>query len=181
MRILVVGAGAVGGYFGGRLAEAGRDVTFLVRPGRAESIRKDGLQIVSPHGNRTVHPRLILAEDVTTPYGVILLSVKAYGLQAAMDDFAPAVGPGTIILPMLNGMRHLDILSTRFGEAPVVGGACRISTEVDGVGRIVQLTPLHKITYGERRGGLSDRIKTLDEAMQGAGFDARSLDDIVQD
>lgn len=181
MKILVVGAGAVGGYFGGRLAEAGRDVTFLVRPKRAESIRKDGLQIVSPHGNSTIHPKLVLAGDITTPYDLILLSVKAYGLDAAINDFAPAVGPDTIILPMLNGMRHLEALTARFGEHSVVGGACRISSEVDASGRIVQLTEMQKMTYGELKAGTSQRIQALDQTMQGAGFEAHLLEDIVND
>src|ERR1700677_5075373 len=91
MRILVIGAGAVGGYFGGRLAEAGRDVTFLVRARQAELIREHGLRIVSPHGNGTLHPKLILADEIAGAYDLIILGVKAYSLQAAINDFAPAV------------------------------------------------------------------------------------------
>jgi 2-dehydropantoate 2-reductase len=180
MRILVVGAGAVGGYFGGRLAEAGRDVTFLVRSRTAESIRHAGLRIVSPHGDATLHPKLILANEIATPYDLILLSVKAYGLDSAMNDFAPAVGPATMILPVLNGMRHIDLLAAKFGEETILGGVCLVSTEVDPEGRIVQLSETQKLIYGERKGGTSDRIKALDQAMQGAGFDARISDNIVQ-
>src|SRR5580704_12567500 len=116
MRILVVGAGAVGGYFGGRLVEAGRDVNFLVRARRAEQIQTDGLQIVSPYGNLTLHPKAITAEQVAGAYDLILLGVKSYALAAAMDDFSPAVGPQTMILPVLNGMRHIDLLAARFGK-----------------------------------------------------------------
>src|ERR1039457_966600 len=96
MRILVVGAGAVGGYFGGRLAQAGRDVTFLVRAKRAEEIDANGIQIVSPHGDLTLWPKAISAHQITKQYDVILLSVKSYALSGAMDDFALAVGPETI-------------------------------------------------------------------------------------
>jgi 2-dehydropantoate 2-reductase len=180
MRILVVGAGAVGGYFGGRLAEAGRDVTFLVRARTAEAIRDKGLRIASPHGDATLHPKLILANEITIPFDLILLSVKAYGLESAMNDFAPAVGPTTMILPVLNGMRHIDLLAAKFGEDSVLGGVCLVSTEVDQNGQIVQLSEMQKLIYGERKGGTSDRIKAMDQAMQGAGFDARISEDIVQ-
>ena len=119
MKILVVGAGAVGGYFGGRLVQAGRDITFLVRSKRAEQIEAQGLQILSPtRGDFAVGPKAKTAARIVSPYDVILLSVKSYGLTAAIDDFAPAVGPGTVIIPVLNGMRHIDMLAARFGREP---------------------------------------------------------------
>jgi 2-dehydropantoate 2-reductase len=114
MRILVVGAGSVGGYFGGRLAQAGRDVTFLVRPLRAQQLARDGLRIVSPHGDVVLTPKLLSAEQLTQPYDVVFLSVKAYALDAAMNDFAAAVGAETMILPVLNGMRHVDLLTQKW-------------------------------------------------------------------
>jgi 2-dehydropantoate 2-reductase len=114
MRILIVGAGAVGGYFGGRLAEAGRDVAFLVRPSRAKQLGRDGLRIISPHGDAVLTPKLVSAEKIDTPYDLVFLSVKAYALEAAMNDFAAAVGPETMIFPVLNGMRHVDLLTKRF-------------------------------------------------------------------
>ncbi len=181
MKILVVGAGSTGGYFGGRLLEAGRDVTFLVRPSRAERIREHGLQIVSPYGDVTLHPKLISASELTSPYDLILLSVKAYGLAAAMDDFAPAVGPDTMILPMLNGMRHIDLLTERFGADAVLGCICRISSEVDRDGRIVQLTKIQTLLCGELRGGTSTRVEALQRHMQGAGFEFLLSDDILRD
>src|SRR5438552_8664623 len=122
MRILIVGAGAVGGYFGGRLAQAGRDVTFLVRPSRAKQIGRDGLRIISPHGDAVLTPKLVSAEEIDTPYDLVLLSVKAYALEAAMNDFAAAVGPETMIFPVLNGMRHVDLLIKQFGKPAVIGG-----------------------------------------------------------
>lgn len=110
MRLLVVGAGSTGGYFGGRLAQAGRDVTFLVRPARAAQLRDVGLRIISPHGNITQHPQLVTADAIAQPYDAVLLTVKGFQLDAAMADFAPAIGPETMILPVLNGMRHMEIL-----------------------------------------------------------------------
>src|SRR5271154_928163 len=142
MRILIVGAGAVGGYFGGRLAEAGRDVTFLVRPSRAEQLGRDGLRIVSPHGDAVLTPKLVRVGKITAPYDLVFLSVKAYALEKAMGDFAAAVGPETTILPILNGMRHMDLLADRFGEHAVIGGVCLVATEVDNDGRIIQLSDI---------------------------------------
>jgi ketopantoate reductase len=130
MRILIVGAGAVGGYFGGRLAQAGRDVTFLVRPSRAKQLRQAGLCIISPHGDAVVTPKLVSAGEIEAHYNLVFLSVKAYALESAMDDLAPAVGPETMILPVLNGMRHLDVLAQRFGEDKVIGGVCLVTAEV---------------------------------------------------
>ncbi len=174
MRMLVVGAGSTGGYFGGRLAEAGRDVTFLVRPGRAALLRARGLQIVSPNGDATLHPKIATADALDGPFDAILLAVKAFALDAAMADFAPAVGPGTAILPVLNGMKHMDLLAGRFGRAAVAGCACKIAAQIDGEGRIVQLAPLpQEIAYGEMDGAATPRIRALDAFMQGAGFDAR--------
>ena len=181
MRILVIGAGAVGGYFGGRLAEAGRNVTFLVRGRQAETIHEHGLRIVSPHGNATLQPKLILAGQLAGAYDLIILCVKAYSLAGAMSDFAVAVGPDTIILPLLNGMRHLDLLSGRFGEDCVIGGACFVAAEVDTGGRIVQLTDIHRLVYGELKGGNSPRINVLYEAMRGAAFEARTSENILHD
>jgi len=181
MRILVIGAGAVGGYFGGRLADAGRDVTFLVRGRQSEAIRQHGLRILSPHGNATLYPKLISAHEIAGSYDLIILCVKAYSLAVAMNDFAAAVGPNTIILPLLNGMRHIELLAGRFGDDSVIGGVCLISTEIDPEGRIVQLTDIHRLVYGERTGNDSARINALNESMQGALFDARTSGNILQE
>jgi 2-dehydropantoate 2-reductase len=180
MRILIVGAGAVGGYFGGRLAQAGRDVTFLVRPARAKQLRQDGLRIISPHGDAVLTPKLVTAGEIGTPYDLVFLSVKAYALEAAMNDFTAAVGPETMILPVLNGMRHLDLLTKRFGEHPVIGGVCLVATEIDDKGRIVQLADMQKLLYGERNGETTPRLQSLDTTVQGAGFDAFLSTDIMQ-
>ena len=173
MRILVVGAGSTGGYFGGRLAEAGRDVTFLVRPARAARLDASGLQILSPHGDVTLKPQLVAAGKITGAFDVVLVTVKAFSLEQAIDDFAPAVGPETLILPVLNGMKHVGVLTGRFGEGSVVGCVCKVATVVDDQGRIVQLADFQELVYGELSGARSLRTDQLDKVMQGAGFDAR--------
>jgi len=180
LRILIVGAGAVGGYFGGRLAQAGRDVTFLVRPSRAKQLSRDGLRIISPHGDAVLSPKLISADKIDAPYDIIFLSVKAYALETAMNDFAAAVGPETMIFPVLNGMRHIDILTKRFGEHAVIGGVCLVAAEIDHQGRIVQLADFQRLVYGERNGESTPRLKALDATLQGAGFDARLSPEIMQ-
>lgn len=181
MRILVVGAGAVGGYFGGRLVQASRDVTFLVRPRRAEEIRARSLQIISPHGNATIEPNLIAASAIRSVYDIVFLSVKSYGLASAMNDFASAVGPRTAILPVLNGMRHMDALEQRFGKEVLLGGVCVVATQLDADGRIIQLADFQSLTYGELDGKQTPRLETVDEAFRDAGFDGFVSSHILQD
>src|SRR5438105_7988475 len=181
MRILVVGAGAVGGYFGGRLDKAGRDVTFLVRPSRAKQLSQDGLRIISPHGDAVLTPKLVTAGEMHAPYDLVFLSVKAYALEDAMNDFAAAVGPETTIFPVLNGMRHVDVLAKRFGEDAVIGGVCLVVAEIDDQGRIVQLADIQQLAYGERRGELTARLQSLDATLQESGFDARLSTNILQE
>jgi len=173
MRLLVVGAGATGGYFGGRLAHAGRDVTFLVRPARAARLQAKGLEIVSPHGGFTLTPKLVTAGSIGAPFDAILLTVKSYALEAALEDLAPAVGPETMILPVLNGMKHMDVIAARFGKGAVTGCVCRIAARLDDEGRIVQLAGFHELEYGEMNGERSARIERLDGFMQNAGFYVR--------
>ncbi len=173
MRILVVGTGATGGYFGGRLAQAGRDVTFLVRPARAALLWANGLQILSPHGDVTLTPRLVNAGNIAGPFDAVLLAVKAFSLDAALDDLAPAVGPETMILPVLNGMKHVGVLAARFGRKAVVGCVCKVAAIIDDRGRIMQLADFQELVYGEMSGAPSERTERLDAVMQGARFDAR--------
>lgn len=179
MRVLVVGAGAVGGYFGARLAGAGRDVTFLVRAGRAAQLRRDGLKVVTREASRTIQPKIVMAADLTASFDLVLLSVKAYALAAAMDDFAAVVGPETMILPLLNGMAHVDALAERFGARAVLGGSTQISTDMAEDGSIHRLTPLQDFVYGELDGSVTERIKTVKATVSGAGFDDELSTDIV--
>jgi 2-dehydropantoate 2-reductase len=171
MKTLVVGAGAVGGYFGARLAQAGRDVTFLVRPSRAQQLRSEGLRIISPHGDLTLQPKTITAKELDSPVDIVFLSVKAPALDQAMDDMAPAIGPETMIYPVLNGMRHIETLIRRFGERPVLGGVCMVVADLDEQGRIVQMNPMQKLLYGERNGEITPRIRSFDETFRNSGFD----------
>ena len=182
MRILVVGAGAVGGYFGGRLLEAGRDVTFLVRPRRAAALAKSGLTIRSRLGDfHRPSPPIVLQEDIAEPFDLVVLSCKAYDLDGASASFARAVGENTSVLPLLNGMRHLDLLADRFGPKPVLGGQCVISATLDLDGAIVHLNELHALSFGELDGSRSARIETVASALLNAGFDARLSDEIRQE
>lgn len=173
MRMLVVGAGSTGGYFGGRLVEAGRDVTFLVRPMRKAKLEAGALHIVSPFGDAMLKPKLVTAAEIDGPFDIVLLTVKAYSLDAAMADFAPAIGDGTMILPFLNGMRHMDVLADRFGAGALVGCTCHIFASIDEKGRIVQHNRLQEVTYGELDGSITPRIEALDAFMKGGAFNTR--------
>ena len=182
MRILVVGAGAIGGYFGGRLLEAGRDVPFLVRPARAEALRRSGLRLKSPFGDFFAPaPPLVTEATLDRVFDLILLSCKAYDLEAAMGSLAPAVGPETMILPLLNGMRHIDILAARFGAGHVLGGLCLISTMAAPDGAIVHLNDSHVLTFGELEGVRSSRFEAVAAALGGARFDLRASETIRRD
>jgi 2-dehydropantoate 2-reductase len=180
MRFLVVGAGATGGYFGGRLLEAGRDVTFLVRPGRAERLAATGLVLTSPAGDASLSPPpTVLASDLRDAFDVVILSCKAYDLDAAIESVAPAVGPATAVVPLLNGMRHLDVLDARFGPGRVLGGSCFISARLDDAGRVVHVSDIHRLAFGERSGGPSPRVDAIAAAMAGVKFEAAASDRIV--
>ena len=181
MRILVVGAGAIGGYFGARLAEAGRDVTFLVRPRRAEQLAR-GLLVRSPRGDvKVATPKVVTEATLREPYDLIFLSCKSFDLDGAMDSFAGAVGSNTLILPMLNGMAHIEKLQSRFGAGSVLGGQCQISTTLDADGNVIHLNDLHQMSYGELEGQRSVRVEAVDKSLAGAGFDAVLSDHVRQD
>jgi 2-dehydropantoate 2-reductase len=180
MRFLVVGAGATGGYFGGRLLEAGGDVTFLVRPGRAAQLAATGLTIASPAGDVSLPPPpIVLAADLRGPYDSVILSCKAYDLDAAIASVAPAVGPETSVLPLLNGMRHLDVLDARFGPGHVLGGSCFISARLDDAGRVVHASDIHRLVFGERAGGSSPRVDAIAAAMADANFESAASEQVV--
>jgi 2-dehydropantoate 2-reductase len=182
MRILVVGAGGIGGYFGGRLLSAGRDVTFLVRERRAAQLAGSGLVVRSPLGDLDLPaPPTVTADALDGAFDLILLSCKAYDLDAAMDSLAPACGPNTAILPLLNGMQHRDLLEARFGAERVLGGLCLISTVLDPDGRVLHLNDIHTLSFGEPDGVRSPRIEAIAATLSDAGFDARLSDSIVQE
>jgi 2-dehydropantoate 2-reductase len=178
MRILVVGAGSTGGFFGARLAAAGRDVTFLVRPKRADQLRERGLRVVTGGAAQTITPALVTADDVGGPYDVVLVSVRSTALGPAMDDFAPAVGPQTVIVPFLNGLSHLDTLTARFGGA-VLGGVVKVATVLTEQGDIALLGSFASITVGELDGRMSPRLEQVRQVLSGAGFEVDASPAIV--
>jgi 2-dehydropantoate 2-reductase len=181
MRTLVVGAGAIGGYFGGRLLEINRDVTFLVRPRRAAELASHGLTIHSRVGDASFSKvATVLAENLRETYDLVLLSCKAYDLDDAIASFAPAVGPNTVILTLLNGMRHLDVLDERFGRNRVLGGQCFIAVAVKD-GEIIHMVETHELSFGERNGEMSDRVYAIAKLMEGARFNAHASAEILQE
>jgi 2-dehydropantoate 2-reductase len=181
VRILVVGAGAIGGYFGARLAAAGRDVTFLVRDRRAEQLRRDGLAVISPLGNvNLAAPSMVSARQLKTHFELIVLSSKSYDLESSIADFANAMGPNSRVLPLLNGMRHVDVLDARFGPRRVLGGLARISSTLDADGRIHQLGPFNALAFGTRDPGDAP-IHDVAETLSVPGFDALMSEKILQE
>jgi 2-dehydropantoate 2-reductase len=171
MTILVVGAGATGGYFGARLAQAGRDVSFLVLPRRAQQLRERGLRIVGPGAGgdtgQVVRPDLVVAGELNEPVDVVILSVKATALDHAMADFAPAVGPETAVVPFLNGMAHLAVLNKRFGESAVLGGVIEVATQLNDEGDIVQLAPSATLIIGTQDGARTPGCRRLTTSSPG--------------
>src|SRR3954470_6645897 len=166
MRILIVGAGAIGGYFGGRMLQAGRDITFLVRPRRASELAAAGLVIKSPNGDVTLkNPPVVQADTIKNKFDVVLLSCKAYDLDDAIKSFAPAVGEGTSIIPLLNGMRHLDVLDKKFGASHVLGGLCMISATLNEAGEGCQRSPMPSLGFGERDRKMADRVRSIADVV----------------
>lgn len=180
MKILVVGAGAVGGYFGGRLAEKGEDVTFLVRTRRMQELEQSGLKISSPHGDFELIPRLIEAGTDET-FDLILLSTKAYHLDQVMQDIEPFVAEHTYILPLLNGMAHLERLTETFGEHRVLGGLCFIESTLDEQGRILQTSPSHHLLFGPLTGERTQRLEELERHLTGTKAPIKYSETIIRD
>ena len=182
MRILVVGAGAIGGYFGGRLLQSGADVTFLVRPKRASELTSTGLVIKSPLGDVTLKsPPTVQADQLTEKFDVVLLSCKAFDLDDAIKSFAPAVGPNTAVIPLLNGLLHLGVLDKKFGAERTLGGLCAIAATLNEAREVVQLAPMQSLNFGERDGKMSDRIRAIAEIFTRGNFGATASEHIMQD
>lgn len=150
LRVLVLGAGATGGVFGARLIQAGATVSFGVRPPRAEALRQRALVVTFPEGvfERTVDVKVV--PEFGADHDVVLLSCKAYDLETAMDAIGPAVGPDTVVIPLLNGMAHLGVLDSRFGSARVAGGTCHLASTAASDGQILQMSLAARIAFGPR-------------------------------
>jgi 2-dehydropantoate 2-reductase len=184
MRVLILGAGAVGGYFGGRLAQAGVDVTFLVRPQRAQTLAQNGLVINSPLGNAQLSVRTVQKETVRPDYDLVILSCKAYDLDASIDSIAGAIGPDTFILPLLNGMAHLERLEQAFGRERVLGGTCYIASTLAADGSIRHLGKFQGITCGLRAGNperARELLQNLAQAYASVSLEFKVSEDIEQD
>ena len=182
MRILVLGAGAVGGCFGARLAECGADVSFLVRPRWRAQLDKNGLVVRSGFGGDMVLPVTTVASgDIAAPYDLVLLACKAYDLQDAMTAIAPAMGSESVVLPLLNGLHQIDILQARFGDDRVWRGVCYIGAAFDQeTGEIRHLGDFHRIIFGELDGRTSARADAFAALDAIAGFDIELSSDITQ-
>lgn len=177
MKILIVGAGAVGVALGVRLNEAGRDVTYLVRRERADALARGGATLTAPDGTHTVDAASITADSIPGPFGLIVVTVKAGAIPTVIDDIAPAVGPDTVIVPFLNGMRHVDLLEERY-PGRVAGGLIKIVGTLDENGGAVQMTPMADVVVGSLGADpLPDRIA---EVFDVAGLDASSAADAHQ-
>jgi 2-dehydropantoate 2-reductase len=183
MRVLVLGAGAIGGYFGGRLHEAGvaEDVAFLVRPGRKAQIDRDGLAIESPAGDFRRHPvRALLAGEVGPGWDMVLLTCKTYDLDAAIEAIRPAMSEGTAVLPLLNGMSHLERLEAAFGPGHVLGGLTKVSTLLTPEGVVRQFAPSQLIEFGELDGQMSPRVLAFQAAFAGTVVQAEAAPDALR-
>ncbi|MBE7103385.1 2-dehydropantoate 2-reductase [Bacillus cereus] len=181
MRILVLGAGGVGGFFGGRLVEKGEDVTFLVRSKRKQKLEEKGLVIRSVNGDFSFQPKLITKEESTSPFDVILFSTKAYHLNEAITDLKPFVGEDTVIIPLLNGIAHLALLQKEFGEEKVIGGLCFIETTLNSEGDVVQTSAANRLVFGEIKPQDSERIQRISKTFAGTKTSFVLSENILQD
>ena len=181
MKILILGAGGIGGYFGGRLVEAGADVTFLVRDQRRDQLGRDGLVIRSPLGDAKLAVKTVTAGTLAPGYDLVLFTCKAYDLESAMDAIAPAMQGEASVLPMLNGIAHLDHLDRRFGAKNVVGGTCQINVTLRKDGAIVHGDPLQRMIFGERDGAASARTEAFRAELARSKIDHVLSANILQD
>lgn len=180
MKILILGAGGVGGYFGGRLIQSGADVCFLVRPGRAAQLAADGLRVESPHGNFQTAAKAVTADQLHDDWDLIVLSPKAYDLDSAIETLRPAMGGRACLLPLLNGMAHMDRLDDAFGADRVLGGVAHIAANLSKEGVVRQLNPLHILTMGHRELSQAPLARAFFEACDAAAFDAIYAQDVTQ-
>lgn len=180
MKILVLGAGAVGGYFGGRLAQAGADVTFLVRPKRAETLARDGLRIRSRFGDCTLAVKCVTQDRVMPEHDVAILTAKAYDLASAVEAIAPGVGAHGRVLPLLNGMAHLELLDRRFGHERVLGGVAYIAATLAPEGEIRHLNDFHRLVFGPREPAQRPACEAFAGVLSGVAFDWQLRDGVEQ-
>ena len=180
MKILVLGVGGIGGFFGGYLHEIGADVTFLVRPKRRTLLQANGLRITSPLGNLNLDPKLVLSDELKPVYDIILISCKTYDLDQAIIDLRSTKGRG-IIIPFLNGVTHMKKLDEEFGQDNVMGGVAHISSTVNKDGTIEHFSEFKKLTFGNRDLSKNNALKEFAEVCAKTKFDVVLSDDINLD
>jgi 2-dehydropantoate 2-reductase len=181
VKILVLGAGGIGGVFGGRLAESGSDVTFLVREKRMEQLKVKGLQVESQFGNLTLRVNAKLQTEIEPIYDLILLTCKAYDLPSAIDSIRPAINSKTAILPLLNGLAHIDSLNNIFGKENVLGGTAKMQVTLTPAGIVKQLNDWQTITFGEQDGKESMRTSELFTMFSKTSIEAKISQNIMRD
>lgn len=181
MRTLFVGAGAVGGFFGAHLANAGTDVVFLVREARAQALRRTGLRVRSALGDVELAANAVSnAGDAGDPQ-IVVIACKAYGLMSAMQAIEPVVHPGVAILPLLNGYAHLEVLERRFPQATLWGGLVHLGVTLDSEGGIRHINEIAQFRVGSRRGVRDPRAEWLAAQFDGTPVDAAVRSKIEQD
>jgi 2-dehydropantoate 2-reductase len=180
MRILVVGAGAVGGYFGGRLLEKGEDVTFLVREKRKQQLQQTGLVIKSVQGDVTLNVQTLVSGEESDPFDLVILAVKEYHLDQALHSVHPYIGSNTTILPLLNGISHLEKIKAAFPQGHLLGGLCFIEATLNKEGHIEHYIQRHDIIYGELDGQVSERIKQIKKCFSEANMNAYVSKQIIK-
>lgn len=180
MRILCLGAGGIGGYFGGRLVETGTDVEFLVREKRQKQLIADDLRIESIFGNAKLPVKAVTVREAKGPYDYVILTCKAYDLADAIKTVAPFVGPSTAILPLLNGVAHINQLNESFGAERVLGGVAKIAVTMSPDGVIKHLNDWRFVTFGEQNGEMSARIEALKAAFDKTSVIAKTVPNIMQ-
>ena len=170
MKIAVMGAGAIGGYFGGRLAKAGFDVSFIARGAHLDVIRKNGLKVLTPLGDFTIHPATVTDDPAEVgPVDVILFMVKNYDTLRAAEQIRPLVGPDTAIIPFQNGVEARAMLSNVLGARHVLGGVAFIPASIQEPGVIKHNAELAKLVFGEFDKQITPRALSFLDALEKAG------------
>lgn len=180
MHIVIIGAGALGAYFGARFEEAGADVTFLVREKRAEQIRKHGIHINSPLGDYTIqNPKIITDAAAVESVDLAFVSVKGYHLQGTLESLNQLTQKGAYVLPVLNGIEHINILKEQLGKENVLGGLCSIFATLNDKGHVVHSSDFHELVFGPLEPVQTNICKRLETIADQANISAIYNDEIL--